>query len=92
MRFADKRLERFWESGIIPSQYPQGVARTLMRKLQMLDAAEYPQALRTPPGNRFEELSGDLASHYSVRVNRQWRLVFRWDRKEATDVRFVDYH
>lgn len=92
MRFVDKRLERFWESGTIPSQYPQGVERTLMRKLQMLDAAEYPQALRTPPGNHFEELSGNLVGHYSIRVNKQWRLVFRWNGKEATDVRFVDYH
>lgn len=64
----------------------------MMRKLQMLDAAEYPQALRTPPGNRLERLSGNLKGLYSIRVNRQWRLVFDWDEEGATHVRLVDYH
>ena len=66
----------------------------LMRKLQMLKAAHELRDLRIPPGNRLEALKGDLQGHWSIRVNQQWRLVFRWDdeAKEAVDVRFCDYH
>lgn len=92
MRFNSNDLEQFWLCGTYPSKLPQGLARTLMRKLQMLDAADYPQALRVPPGNHFEELTGRLRGYYSIRVNKQWRLVFGWDDKEATDVRCIDYH
>lgn len=92
MYFKDRNLERFWETGEYPPEFPQGLAHSLMRKLQMLDAAEYPQALRIPPGNHFEELHGGLAGWYSIRVNKQWRLIFTWKDLEADDVRFVDYH
>lgn len=92
MRFSDKPLERYWQTGRYPPQFPQGLQRVLMRKLQMLDAADYPQALRIPPSNRLEELKGNLSGRYSIRVNKQWRLVFGWDDKEACDVRFEDYH
>lgn len=65
-----------------------------MRKLQMLKAARSPHDLKVPPGNRLEPLHGDLEGYWSIRVNKQWRLVFQWDavNKEATDVYFDDYH
>ena len=64
----------------------------LYRRLQMLDAAHTLLDLRTPPGNRLEKLSGSRAGSYSIRVNDQWRLCFRWSDGEAREVEFCDYH
>lgn len=59
----------------------------------MLNAAAHINDLRAPPSNRLEKLAGDLAGFWSIRVNEQWRVVFRWSAQaEATDVRLVDYH
>lgn len=58
----------------------------------MLNAAAHINDLRVPPSNHLEKLSGDLAGFWSIRVNQQWRLVFRWTTQEATEVRLVDYH
>jgi toxin HigB-1 len=66
-----------------------GVAR---RKLVQLDAAEALDDLRRPPGNRLERLTGDPAGQYSIRINDQWRLCFRWTPNGPEDVEIVDYH
>ena len=67
--------------------------RAALRKLAILDAAVTLDDLRAPPGNRLEALSGDRAGQHSVRINRQWRLCFRWVAGEgAHDVEIVDYH
>ncbi len=58
----------------------------------MLDAAESLQELRVPPGNRLEKLKGDRAERYSIRVNDQWRICFRWSQSRCFDVEIVDYH
>lgn len=58
----------------------------------MLNAAQELRDLRVPPGNRLEALAGDLQGFHSVRVNDQWRLVFRWRGTDAEDVRLTDYH
>ena len=63
-----------------------------MRKLQILDAACVLDDLKVPPGNRLEALAGDRKGQYSIRVNRQWRLCFKWSNGEAKEVEFVDYH
>ncbi|HVC38077.1 MAG TPA: type II toxin-antitoxin system RelE/ParE family toxin [Gammaproteobacteria bacterium] len=62
------------------------------RKLQMLDAAKALIDLRSPPGNRLEKLSHDRAGQYSIRVNDQWRVCFRWQDGDTHDVEIVDYH
>ena len=64
----------------------------LYRRLQMLDAAHSLLDLRTPPENHLEKLSGSRAGCYSIRVNDQWRLCFRWSDGEAREVEFCDYH
>ena len=71
---------------------PPDVVRTAIRKLDMLNAAAQLEDLRTPPGNRLEALRGDLRGHHSIRVNDQWRIVFRWVDGGATEVALVDYH
>jgi proteic killer suppression protein len=63
-----------------------------MRKLQILDAACVLDDLKVPPGNRLEALAGDRKGQYSIRVNRRWRLCFKWSNGEAKEVEFVDYH
>ena len=66
--------------------------KAALRKLRMLDAATSIDDLRVPPGNRLERLRGDRAGQYSIRVNRQWRICFRWETGDAHDVEIVDYH
>lgn len=63
-----------------------------MRKLQQLHAAETLAFLRAPPGNRLEALKGDREGQYSIRINDQWRLCFRFAAASAMDVEIVDYH
>ena len=62
------------------------------RKLAQLDAAETLEFLRSPPGNRLEALKGDRKGQYSIRVNDQYRICFRWTAHGPTDVELVDYH
>jgi proteic killer suppression protein len=71
---------------------PLEVQRAALRKLLILDAAESPQDLRVPPGNRLEKLAGDRRGQYSIRVNDRWRICFRWSQGNADDVELVDYH
>jgi proteic killer suppression protein len=66
--------------------------RAAWRKLAMLDAAEILADLRVPPGNRLEKLSGDRGGQHSIRINRQWRICFRWSDSGPEDVEIVDYH
>ena len=66
--------------------------RIAQRKLMQLKAAETIGMLRTPPGNRLEALKGDRKGRYSIRINDQWRLYFRFDNGHAYDVEIVDYH
>ena len=71
---------------------PPDVTRIALRKLDMLDAAVRLIDLRVPPGNRLEALRGDFAGLHSIRVNDQWRLVFRWTERGPAEVRLIDYH
>jgi len=70
----------------------QGIQRVAMRKLWALDAATDLNELRVPPNNRLESLRGDRKGQHSIRVNRQWRICFRWRAGDAHDVEIVDYH
>jgi proteic killer suppression protein len=70
----------------------QSVAPVAKRKLDHLHAAGALSDLGAIPGNRLEALAGDRRGQYSVRINDQWRICFRWDRVDAVDVEIVDYH
>ena len=69
-----------------------GIANTAVRKLAQLDAAQTLAFLRSPPGNRLEALKGRRAGQYSMRVNNQFRVCFRWTEAGPEDVEIVDYH
>lgn len=71
---------------------PADIQRAAQRKLAMLDAAESLDDLHVLPGNRLEKLSGSRAGQYSIRINDQWRICFRWKDGHAHDVEIVDYH
>lgn len=62
------------------------------RKLDRLNRAREPRELADPPGNRLEALKGDYAGYFSIRINDQYRIVFRFERSDARDVQIVDYH
>ena len=89
--FQSKQTEKVFLREAVP-KLSQDVCRMALRKLLLLDAAENLDDLRVPPGNRLEKLSGDRQGHYSIRVNDQWRLCFRWEEGHAYDVEIVDYH
>lgn len=78
--------------GDIPKGFQADIARSALRKLAMIDSAARLEDLRVPPGNRLEALKGEWAGFHSIRVNDQWRIVFRWAEGGAEDVAIVDYH
>jgi proteic killer suppression protein len=71
---------------------PADIVSVTLRKLDVINAAQALQDLASPPGNRLEALRGGLKGHHSIRVNDQWRIVFRWTAGEAHGVRLIDYH
>ena len=71
---------------------PQNLWRIVGRKLDQLDSVIALDELRVPPGNRLERLSGDGQGQYSIRINDQYRLCFRWMKNGPTEVEIVDYH
>lgn len=71
---------------------PNDMVKVALRKLDMLNAAAELRDLLVPPGNRLEALRGELRGLHSIRVNDQWRLVFRWTGAGPADVRLLDYH
>lgn len=92
--FADRAAEDVWNGDNTPAsrRIPRDIWPAAQRKLDMLDASDSLNDLRVPPGNRLEKLSGNLAGHFSIRVNDQWRVVFRWRGRDADSVRIIDYH
>lgn len=76
----------------LPVRRFRAVERVARRKLLMIQRARELRDLRVPPGNRLEALKGDRAGSYSIRINDQWRVCFRWVNGDAYDVEIVDYH
>lgn len=71
---------------------PQELHAKAQRLLDQLNAATVLETLKAPPGNRLEKLKGDLEGFWSLRINDQWRIIFRWEEGNALDVDIVDYH
>ncbi len=71
---------------------PSQILEAALFKLDILNAAQSEGDLRSPPGNRLEALRGDLTGRHSIRINSQWRIVFRWQASDAHDVQIMDYH
>jgi proteic killer suppression protein len=88
--FGDRNTERLFTDQVVKDF--EGIARRAKRKLEALHAAARLDDLRVPPSNRLEKLKGDRKAFHSIRINDQWRIVFRWMDGHAHDVAIVDYH
>ena len=89
--FGDKNTEKIWNGIAVkkPSVEIQEIGR---RKLRMLHNSIDINDLKIPPSNRLEKLKGNLKDFYSIRINNQWRIVFKWENNNAFDVEIIDYH
>lgn len=92
--FGDKLTEALYHGTVNKElrRLPPEIIKRALNKLDMLNAAHDVLDLRSPPGNRFEPLQGNLAGMFSIRVNDQWRIIFRWQGGHAYEVRLTDYH
>lgn len=89
--FADRDTRMLFQ-GEHPRRFGANIRRRMIDKLQVLHAAVRLEDLRIPAGNRLEALAGDRRGQYSIRVNDQWRICFRWKATDAFDVEITDYH
>ncbi|HEX8314408.1 MAG TPA: type II toxin-antitoxin system RelE/ParE family toxin [Flavisolibacter sp.] len=89
--FGSKDTEKIWQ-GLRVAKIPLNVQEVGRRKLRMINNTVDLLDLRIPPANRLEKLSGDLKSFYSIRINDQWRVIFKWNAGNASEVEILDYH
>lgn len=89
--FKGKETEKIFNR-LFSKKLPQVVQHLARRKLIIIDAATEIDALRVPPGNRLEALRGNRKGQFSIRINDQWRICFRWETEDAFDVEITDYH
>ena len=89
--FADKDTERLWNRERVRS-IDSRIHSVALRKLRQLGYAQTLDELRIPPGNRLEALKGDRRGQFSIRINDQWRICFRWSAAGPEEVEIVDYH
>jgi len=89
--FADKAAAAVF-SGRLVRRLPHDIQVIARRKLKLIDAVGRIEELRTPPGNRLEQLSGNRADQWSIRINDQWRICFKWEYGHAEEVEITDYH
>ena len=89
--FGDKNTEKIWNGIAVkkPSVEIQEIGR---RKLRMLHNSIDINDLKIPPSNRLEKLKGNLKDFYSIRINNQWRIIFKWENNNAFEVEILDYH
>jgi toxin HigB-1 len=91
LSFAANETERIW-NGERSIKLPNEIQDVARRKLRMLHNSHNIADLRIPPSNRLEKLSGKYKEYYSIRINGQWRIIFKWYEGNATLVEIIDYH
>jgi proteic killer suppression protein len=89
--FGSKATETIW-NGYYAKSFPSHIQQVARRKLRMINNAQDLNDLRVPPANRLEKLKGNLNGYHSIRINDQWRVIFKWRGGDAFDVEIVDYH
>jgi len=89
--FGSKDTEKIW-NGERVKNLPQEIQQIGRRKLRMLNNSQSILDLKIPPSNRLEKLSGNLKNFYSIRINDQWRIIFKWESNHAEEVEIIDYH
>ena len=91
LSFGSKETEKIW-NGIRVKKMPLGIQNVGRRKMRMLNNSQDIADLRIPPSNRLEKLAGNLSGFYSIRINKQWRIIFTWEKGNASEVEIIDYH
>jgi proteic killer suppression protein len=89
--FGNSETEQVWLGNRV-KKLPVEIQNTGRRKLRMLNNSVDIADLRIPPANRLEKLSGKLKDFYSIRINDQWRIIFKWNSGNAAEVEIIDYH
>lgn len=89
--FGSKETEKIW-NGIRVKKIPIEIQNVGRRKLRMLNNSQDIADLRIPPANRLEKLTGKSNEFYSIRINIQWRIIFKWENGNAREVEIIDYH
>jgi proteic killer suppression protein len=89
--FNSKETEQIWR-GIRSTKLPNEIQEVARRKLRMLNNSVDLKDITIPPSNRLEKLKGDLKDFHSIRINDQWRIIFKWGKGHSTNVEIVDYH
>ncbi|CAG0964855.1 Toxin HigB-1 [Flavobacteriales bacterium] len=89
--FGNKETEKVW-NGQWSKKLPNNIQEIARRKLRMLNNSQDIQDLKIPPSNKLEKLGGKLKNFYSIRINKQWRIIFIWNNGNAFDTEIIDYH
>lgn len=89
--FKDKETEKIW-NGIVSKKLPREIQDKARRKLRMINNSNDVNDLRIAPANRLEKLKGNLKEFNRIRINNQWRIIFKWDNGNALEVEIIDYH
>jgi len=89
--FSDKESEQFYVTGK-SRKIPSTIHKVALRKLDYLNSAFELDDLKVPPSNRLEKLSGDLKGFYSIGINKQYRVIFKFENNNAYEVKITDYH
>ena len=89
--FGTKETEKIW-NGERVKKLPNEIQEVGRRKLRMLNNSQNLTDLTIPPSNKLEKLKGNLKDFYSIRINNQWRIIFKWGNGNASEVEIIDYH
>ena len=89
--FGSKETKKIWDGKRV-RRFPTELQEIARRKLRMLNNSQNLMDLQIPPANKLEKLKGGLREYYSIRINDQWRIIFKWDKGNSSDVEVLDYH
>ncbi len=89
--FAGKRTEQIFKGELV-KKLDVKLQKKALRRLRYIDAAKRIEDLLVPPSNKLEKKEGELQKYYSIWVNKQWRIIFKWIDNEAHEVELIDYH
>ena len=89
--FKSRETEKIW-NGVRSGSLPIEIQNIARRKLRMINNSQNISDLRVPPANNLEKLKGKLKDFYSIRINKQWRIIFKWRNGNAFEVEIIDYH
>jgi len=89
--FGNKETEKIW-NGLVSKKLPIEIQEIARRKLRMINNSTDINDLRIPPANKLEKLKGNWKEYFSIRINNQWRIIFKWKNGNASEVEIIDYH